>query len=375
MRRVPVCSVGRPAIEPAASFVRSACMELGTSMAMHDQSYSESTHDMLERRVNVVAGADDTGLATAPPGLVAVACNVVGGTGSIGRLLGGWLSHTASAVSLTGRRGVVPPGSINLGDGSLGLVTISKRDQLAAEDASDLRDPSNDAHPKQINFFVLGVIRDALVVRMRHADLRSVVAPKRAGLAAMLDRSLHGPVECDVAFSSIVATFMNFGQANYCLANAHVNDLAEAYSTRGRTVIGVEWGPWSVGMASGLGGAMMSFGLAMIDARTGLSLLAAILSGARSRPLHGGVVGAIVTRGTPAAPADRHRQPGRSGGHRHRPRPRCRSNGLGAFFKAAHVFDDADGDDDDGSGLGVPDPRGDSGRRTRVSACHHRPFD
>ncbi|MEO2191081.1 MAG: beta-ketoacyl synthase N-terminal-like domain-containing protein [bacterium] len=286
-----------PSAVPQAEFVKSACMEYGSSVEIRHLGATKMGTELGERRVPPHAATDSL-----PALSVQASFNVFGGTGAIGQLVGIWLSHrdnSNTSVRCSGRSGLVQRGSID--SWGPGLVTVSKRDQLFSEDAASgvggatrgVSVPLNDIEAKEINFFVVGVVRDALVKGMRQSDLRSVVAPKRNGLAAMFDRSLMRPVASHVTFSSIVATFMNVGQANYCLANAHVNRLSSVYRAQGLDVVSIEWGPWSVGMASELGSNMYSFGLGMIDARTGLSLLSAIMTGSRSLPA---IVGAIATR-------------------------------------------------------------------------------
>ncbi len=287
-----------PSAAPPVDFVRSAYMEFGSSVHTCHLGTTRLDTELAERRMPAQAAADDLLAATPAP----VSCNVFGGTGSIGQIVGVWLSHRADSITsvrCSGRSGYITSGSIY--SWGRGLVTISKRDQLFSEDAAsgvlgatqNQELPLNDAATKEINFFVVGVVRDTLVKGMRQSDLRSVVAPKRTGLAAMFVRSMMRPVASHVTFSSIVATFMNIGQANYCLANAHVNHLSGVYRTQGLNVVSIEWGPWSVGMASDLRSTMLSFGLDMINARTGLLLLSAIVSGSRSLPA---VVGAIAVR-------------------------------------------------------------------------------
>ncbi|MEV8326778.1 SDR family NAD(P)-dependent oxidoreductase [Kitasatospora sp. NPDC056731] len=90
-------------------------------------------------------------------------------------------------------------------------------------------------------------------VELRSDDsMRTVLAPKTAGLRHLLAALRPGEAEVLVLCSSLATLIPTYGQADYAAANAYLAAVAEAEAARGeRHAVAVDWDMWAgVGMAS-----------------------------------------------------------------------------------------------------------------------------
>ena len=98
-----------------------------------------------------------------------------------------------------------------------------------------------------------GALDDGLVSGMTEARLRTPMAPKAAllHLLEVMRRRSWTP-RWIVSFSSTSSLFGFHGQANYCAANALLDQMATWHPVDERTrLVTVNWGPWAqVGMAA-----------------------------------------------------------------------------------------------------------------------------
>ena len=101
-----------------------------------------------------------------------------------------------------------------------------------------------------------GVLQDATVANMSHAQCRGVFAPKVAGLVQMETAMRVAPMSTVLLFSSISSFFGAVGQANYTAANAALDGAAMMRQASGLVGSSAQWGTWSGG------------GMALRDANT-----------------------------------------------------------------------------------------------------------
>ena len=198
--------------------------------------------------------------------------NIVGGSGSIGQLVTLWISemtgNIAKSINVFGRQ--MRRMNHHL-VASPSLIKLIQGDQSTS--AESLAQCTSNNYSQRVNFLVTGVSRDMYFMKLTPADLRATIAPKSDCLNLMLGRSYNIPVILDLIFSSMVATFFNVGQSNYCVANSIVNETAQIGRMQGRNITSIEWGPWVLGMAEGLQNSMAKHGLAMITPDQGLNIL------------------------------------------------------------------------------------------------------
>ena len=75
-----------------------------------------------------------------------------------------------------------------------------------------------------------GILNDAMLARQSAATLRTAMAPKVGGCAA-LEHRLHGcPLASSLLFSSLAALLGSAGQASYAAANAALDAEAAVHS-------------------------------------------------------------------------------------------------------------------------------------------------
>ncbi len=82
-----------------------------------------------------------------------------------------------------------------------------------------------DGH-SDVLLFTGGVLHDQLLQRQSPSSLRTVAAPKVAGLLNLGKLASAQPVTAFVPFSSIAALLGNAGQTNYSAANAAMDAWA-----------------------------------------------------------------------------------------------------------------------------------------------------
>ncbi|CAM5260603.1 3-ketoacyl-CoA thiolase [Streptomyces alboniger] len=126
------------------------------------------------------------------------------------------------------------------------------------------------------------VDRDNLAfVRKPVEAVRAVLAPKTAGLDALVDALAGDPLRFCVLFSSVASMVpaAAVGQSDYAMANAHLDAVARR-APHGLPVVSVAWPSWrGVGMGSERPGpGYLATGLGELSEAQGLRLLDHILS-------------------------------------------------------------------------------------------------
>jgi NADPH:quinone reductase-like Zn-dependent oxidoreductase/NAD(P)-dependent dehydrogenase (short-subunit alcohol dehydrogenase family) len=86
------------------------------------------------------------------------------------------------------------------------------------------------------------VMDDALFTDLNRDRITTVLAPKALGAWHLHELTAHLPLEAFVLFSSATSMVGNRGQANYAVANAFLDHLAQARLARGQRALAVNWG-------------------------------------------------------------------------------------------------------------------------------------
>ena len=131
-------------------------------------------------------------------------------------------------------------------------VDIVRADVALEADIRRLLDAIAPAAPLGAVVHCAGVIDDAVITNQNWDRFAPVLAPKVAG-AWQLHRATEGlALDAFVLFSSTASSIGSPGQANYACANAFLDFLAHYRTSRGLPALSINWGPWSVGMATRL---------------------------------------------------------------------------------------------------------------------------
>ncbi len=226
---------------------------------------------------------------------------ITGGSGFVGAQVARWLLQVARVqhVHLISRSGQLPAALSDLvqqtSDGS-GSLTASMGDTACSASAAAVAAAPH--LPPVIGLFhAAGVLADGLVDGMSAAAVRSVVAPKAAGLSAVT-AALHGqPLATTVLFSSVAALLGSPGQANYAAANAALDAAASSLQASGVSAVSVQWGAWAgAGMAASdpqTAARVARLGMGLISPASGLAALEGALSAAASSLQSKAVVAAV----------------------------------------------------------------------------------
>ena len=146
---------------------------------------------------------------------------MVGGTGSLGRVLGSWLTAHASVrtVVLASRsaRTAAAPAS------TAAAVILTAADAASTADAADLATLA----PATLTFLSGAASTDGLVRTQTPARLRAAAAPKTAAAAALARTATTTPCTV-VALSSVAGMLGSAGQASYAAANVSLDAWSEA---------------------------------------------------------------------------------------------------------------------------------------------------
>lgn len=240
----------------------------------------------------------------APPAAVGGPCTssysgtvlINGGLGGLGLLAAEWLqqasrSEPGAHLMLLGRSGRSmdsrrrSSGGSTAGAGSLTtgapkhsrLVSMTRCDVAATEEAAAAVAA---AAQQQVLGPVLhagGVLADALLLNQSAASLRTVAAPKLAGLQRLSAAAAHQPMAQLLLFSSIAGELGTVGQGNYAAANAALDAAAVALQQQGCASTSVQWGAWAgAGMAASTPALLVKLqrrGYAAVQPAAGLAAL------------------------------------------------------------------------------------------------------
>ena len=170
---------------------------------------------------------------------------VIGGLGSLGRLIGTWLAtNGARRLNLLGRNGHFSGSEYLVFLSSAAQITFSKCD---ASRRADLPVAFGDIeHPTEAMFHASGVLHDNTMLNQTCLGTRRVFAPKTACLLWCLQHhAMFQPLMSQIVFSSISALLGSPGQVNYSAANGVLDEYASTVETQGLLCTSVQWGAWA----------------------------------------------------------------------------------------------------------------------------------
>ncbi|MCE6998467.1 type I polyketide synthase [Saccharothrix sp. S26] len=213
---------------------------------------------------------------------------ITGGWGALGRVTARHLvEHGARHLALVGRNRPEPDPDW--------VVELRQRAEVVlltadVADEGDLHDAlgwiAENMPPLCGVVHAAGTTDDGAFADLDWSRFEHVLAAKARG-AWNLHRLTRGrQLDLFVVFSSFASLIGSAGQANYVVANAFLDALADVRRARGMPGAGVNWGPWSDGgLAAGEEPAkrLARGGLPGISDDEGASVLSAVLAGGRTR--------------------------------------------------------------------------------------------
>ncbi|WP_282615678.1 type I polyketide synthase [Streptomyces sp. AgN23] len=226
------------------------------------------------RRVVRAAAGGRRGAGWQPSGTVLV----TGGTGALGRHVARWLARAgADRLVLVSRRG---PGADGADDVRKELEGLGTKVELVACDVGDRRAVADVVAgvtaraPLTGVVHTAGVLDDGVLEGLTVERFEEVLRSKSEAAWHLHEVTKDLGLSAFVLFSSFAGVVGSAGQANYAVANALVDALAEQRRAEGLTATSVAWGPWAdEGMAvssSEVSRNVRRSGLAPMDPRSAL---------------------------------------------------------------------------------------------------------
>ncbi|MFE2756562.1 type I polyketide synthase [Actinosynnema sp. NPDC059335] len=214
---------------------------------------------------------------------------VTGGWGALGRVTARHLvEHGARHVALLGRNrpATDPDWVLELRErAEVVLLGADVGDERGLRDA--LAKIAADMPPLRGVVHAAGVTDDGPFTDLDWARYEHVLAAKARGAWHLHRLTRDEPLDLFVLFSSFASLVGSAGQANYVLANAFLDALADARRAQGLPATSVNWGPWSDGglaaAREGLADALRLGGLHGIGDDEGAAALSAVLTGDHTR--------------------------------------------------------------------------------------------
>ncbi|WUX65976.1 SDR family NAD(P)-dependent oxidoreductase [Streptomyces sp. NBC_01429] len=229
------------------------------------------------RRVVRAAAGGRRGAGWRPSGTVLV----TGGTGALGRHVARWLARAgAERLVLVSRRG---PGADGADDLRRELEALGTRAEVVACDVGDrtavaeLVARVTARAPLTGVVHTAGVLDDGVLEGLTVERFEEVLRSKSEAAWHLHEATRDLGLSAFVLFSSVAGVLGSAGQANYAVANALVDALAEWRRAEGLAATSVAWGPWAgEGMAASSGeasGNIRRGGLTPMDPRSALMAL------------------------------------------------------------------------------------------------------
>ncbi|MFI6697453.1 type I polyketide synthase [Streptomyces sp. NPDC050509] len=226
------------------------------------------------RRVVRAATDGHRGAGWRPSGTVLV----TGGTGALGRHVARWLARAgAERLVLVSRRG---PGADGADEVRRELEELGTRAEVVACDVGDRRAVAElvarvtARAPLTGVVHTAGVLDDGVLEGLTVERFEEVLRSKSEAAWHLHEATRDLGLSAFVLFSSFAGVVGSAGQANYAVANALVDALAEQRRAEGLAATSVAWGPWAdEGMAvrsSEAGGNVRRSGLTPMDPRSAL---------------------------------------------------------------------------------------------------------
>jgi NAD(P)-dependent dehydrogenase (short-subunit alcohol dehydrogenase family)/acyl carrier protein len=206
---------------------------------------------------------------------------ITGGWGGLGLLFAQALvERGARHLMLMGRKA---PGS----EASEAILQMRLRGVDVKAVSCDVADPSAveyalaaipPSQPLKGILHAAGVIEDHSLLEQSSESISTVWRPKWRGAWNLHTLTRNQKLDFFVLFSSGAALLGSPGQANYAVANAALDALAEYRRGLGLPALSIQWGPWKgAGMAAKLRNDPESIGLGRIDPDAGIKAVETLL--------------------------------------------------------------------------------------------------
>ncbi|MFE6848448.1 SDR family NAD(P)-dependent oxidoreductase, partial [Streptomyces sp. NPDC057686] len=214
---------------------------------------------------------------------------ITGGSGALaGHLAQRLAERGAEHLVLVSRRGPAADGAAEL---TARLEATGARVTFAACDLTD-RDQTQrlldgletQLPPLRAVFHTAGILDDRLLDRLDTEALAAAAAPKLGAARLLAELTRDRDLDAFVLYSSVVGVLGNLGQANYAMANAALDALAENLRAADVPALSLAWGPWADGgMTHGAAEAQLrAAGLAPMAVARALTALDTALASGRS---------------------------------------------------------------------------------------------
>ncbi|MGO1050364.1 type I polyketide synthase [Crossiella sp. CA198] len=207
---------------------------------------------------------------------------IAGGTGGIGRALANHLvGQGFRRLVLASRSGAEAEGITEWAagvDADIRIVACDLADRNAvAALVGSIEDLGAVVHSA-------GVVDDALIPALTGERLATVLRAKVDGAWYLHEATRDLDLQAFVVFSSLAGIVGARGQASYAAANAALDELARSRRAAGLPGLSIAWGPWTVGMATGLSAddwqSLSHVGLTGMTEAQGLALFDRAIAGA-----------------------------------------------------------------------------------------------
>ncbi len=180
---------------------------------------------------------------------------ITGGTGGLGLLLAERIAASARRPVLWLTSRSAPSWDVQDRLSKLDATVVHRRVDVAdaAAVAALVVDIRGAAGRLDGIVHAAGITRDKLLVHKSTGELRDVLAPKVAGLAALDAASVDCDLDVMLLFASAAGALGNAGQADYAAANAYMDAFAEERNARvalGRRrglTLAIDWPYWRDG--------------------------------------------------------------------------------------------------------------------------------
>ncbi|GHH43606.1 type I polyketide synthase [Lentzea cavernae] len=213
---------------------------------------------------------------------------ITGGWGALGRVTAQHLvDRGARHVVLLGRNQPLPDPEWVMELREQANVVLLTSDVSNENDLSNaLTTISDDMPPLRGIVHAAGTTDDGAFADLDWSRYEHVLAAKARGAWNLHRLTQDMQLDLFVMFSSFASLIGSAGQANYVVANAFLDALADVRRTNGMCGTSVNWGPWSgAGLAAGeeLAKKLARGGLHGISGDEGATVLSAVLTGSHTQ--------------------------------------------------------------------------------------------
>ncbi|MCH8147569.1 MAG: SDR family NAD(P)-dependent oxidoreductase [Planctomycetes bacterium] len=179
---------------------------------------------------------------------------ITGGLGGLGIEVAQWLAlRGARHIVLVGRGAVSGSALGVIGEMQRSAVTVKvmKADVSDAKDVTAVLSHFGTSFPPLRGLFhSAGLLDDGVLVNQTWSRFEKVMNPKVLGSWNLHTLTQDLDLDFFVLFSSAASLLGSSGQGNYAAANAFLDGLCHFRRALGLPALSINWGAWSVGMAS-----------------------------------------------------------------------------------------------------------------------------